>query len=257
VQIIPAPAHEPRPTHHRIDDSAATVLLIEDEHITVTREPPRAVFHLRRSITGHELVHPYLAGAAGVFSTWLGRMAFHAGGVIVDGHVWGVLGRKEAGKTTTLAHLHLEGFSIVTDDLLVLDGATVLAGPRCLDLRPSTWRNLAESGHPVDGVAVRDGERRRLALPDAPATLPFAGWVLLEEGPEVDVRPVPPSQRFAILTREHLVAGKNQIGLLDQIAAPMWVLERPRSWAAMPRALDALLTAVRSSAPHASSRRSS
>lgn len=241
VRIRAFQSTAPRPALHDLRDDVATVLLIDDEHIAIRRNPPEAVFHLNRDIGGHELVHPYLAGAAGVFSTWYGRMAFHAGGIVVDGKVWAVLGAQEAGKTTTLVHLHLRGVPIVTDDLFVISGTTALAGPRTLDLRPPTFDHLNGVADRLDVLSVRDGERYRVTLPTVPPELPFAGWVLLEEGPEVSIRTVPPQRRFDVLTSDHMVAGQNQHDLLDLLSVPMWALSRPRSWAALPRALDTVL----------------
>lgn len=241
VRIRTQRATAQRPRLHDLRDDAATVLLIDDEHIAIRRQPPEAVFHLQHAVRGHELVHPYLAGAAGVFSTWYGRMAFHAGGIVVGGRVWAVLGAKEAGKTTTLVHLHLRGVPIVTDDLLVISGSTVLAGPRSLDLRPPTMEHLDGVADRLDVLTVRDGERFRVTLPPVPLELPFGGWVLLEDGPQVGLRTVPPHRRFDTLAGDHLVAGQNQHDLLDLLSAPMWVLSQPRNWATLPRALDTLL----------------
>lgn len=230
-----------RPPEHTLDDDTATMLLIEGEHLEVERRPARAVYHLRDGWSDHEIVHPYLAGAASVFSTWYGRMAFHAGGIVVDGVAWGLLGRKEAGKTTTLTHLHARGVPVVTDDLLVLDGTTALTGPRCLDLRPPTMADLARHVPDITATSVRDGERYRVALPPAPLEVPFGGWILLDEGPGVDIRGVPAHQRFAVLTDEHRVAGRSRQDFLTLLSRPMWVLTRPRSFATLPHALDVLL----------------
>lgn len=241
VHVRTAPAGSDRPTRHVLGDDEATVLLIEGEHIRLRRRPPQATYYLTREVDAHDLVHPYLAGAAGVFSMWFGRMAFHAGGFVRNGRVWGVLGTKDAGKTTTLAHLHLRGLPIVSDDLLVLDGVDVLTGPRCLDLRPQTARHLERHARRSDMQRVRDGERYRLTLPPLAMQHQFAGWVLLIDGATVDVTRVPPPRRFGVLTREHLVAGQNRDIVLELLATPMWALTRPRSWSELPRALDALL----------------
>lgn len=242
IEIRVRPANGDRPPAHAMDAASATVLLIEGEHLEADRTTARATYYLRDGWTGHEIVHPYLAGAASVFSAWHGRMAFHGGGVVVDGRVWGVLGRKEAGKTTVLSLLHARGVEIVADDLLVIeDGTTVLAGPRCLDLRPPTMDHLARHAPAMSATRVRDGERYRLTLPPVELRLPFAGWVLLEDGADIEMRGVPARQRFAAVSGEHRVAGHNHRDFLTLLSAPTWVLTRPRAFDVMPTALDLLL----------------
>ena len=100
-------------------------------------------------------MHPYLAPVALVMARWLGREGFHGGGIVAGGGVWGVLGDKTAGKSTTLAWLAREGVGVVSDDVLVIDGGTALAGPRSVDLREEAAERLGV-GEPMGRVGQRE-----------------------------------------------------------------------------------------------------
>lgn len=168
--------------------------------------------------------------------------ALHAGGVVIDGGVWALLGEKGAGKTTTLVACRERGLPVLADDLVIVQGHTAFAGPRSLDLRPETAERLGP-GHEL--IRVRDGERARLMLPSIAAELPFRGCVVLEEAKSVEMANVPLAGRLALLSRHVMVSDRAQQGLLDLLALPMWSLRRPRRWDCLPQAVDAL---VRSSA---------
>ena len=88
-----------------------------------------------------------------------------AGGVVAGGGVWAVLGHKTAGKSTMLAWLALSGLGVVSDDVLVIDDGTVLAGPRSIDLR----------GRPPSGSARGAARPCRRPLALAPAARPGRG----------------------------------------------------------------------------------
>ena len=125
-------------------------------------------------------MHPHLAGAAAVLSHWCGRDSFHAGAFVVDGGVWGLLGDKGAGNSSTLVSLARAGVPIVSDDVLVLDKATAYAGPRSIDLRTDAAQTL-RTGQPLGMI----GDRARWRVPLGPVEpeLPFRGWVTLRWGP--------------------------------------------------------------------------
>lgn len=230
-----------RPPAHAVDDDGATILLIGGGYAQVERASGTATIHTAEAIDEHDLVHPYLGLPAGVVASWHGRTSFHGGGVIVGARAWGVLGDREAGKTTLLAHLHRHGVGVLADDMVVVEGAVAFAGPRTLDLRPATaerWRGGDEI------VVVRGGERTRLRLPAAPPVLPFAGWVLLEEGDVVEVTAVEPAERFEHLARQHMMGVNRPAAVLDLLTLPMWRLRRPRRWDALDATADRLLEAL-------------
>lgn len=230
-----------RPVDHDLTGETATLLLIEQEWATMTRATGEVVFHTHHEISDPDLVHPYLAAPAGVVAQWHRRTAFHAGGVVAAGGGWAVLGDKGAGKTSTLAHLHLRGIPIVADDLVVLEGATAFAGPRCLDLRPPTVPTLGDA---AVGELVRAGERFRLMLPPLDWSMPFKGCIVLEAGDEIELRPVGAAERLSSLTPQWMWGERDAVALLDVIAAPMLVLRRPLRWDALGEALDVLVEAL-------------
>ncbi|MGI9119790.1 MAG: hypothetical protein ACR2G7_06680 [Acidimicrobiales bacterium] len=69
----------------------------------VERETRTARFCLEGQPDRYRLAHPCLTAAASIFAWWDGRVALHAGGFVVDGTAWGLMGAQEAGKSTTMA----------------------------------------------------------------------------------------------------------------------------------------------------------
>ena len=110
--------------------------------ITVVRELASLTVHTAPTMSEDDLVHPCLWAPAAIFARWHGHETVHGGGFLDDdGAAWVVIGDTADGKTTLLAGLALAGRSILSDDLIVLDGNRCLAGPRCLDLRPEQSRH--------------------------------------------------------------------------------------------------------------------
>lgn len=216
--------------------------LLSGGHAVFERERRVARFHKSVPADGHEIAHPCLSAVGLVFARWDGRLALHAGGVVVDGVAWGVLGAKEAGKSTTLAWMADAGFGIVADDLLVLEGGCALAGPRTIDLRPPAAERL--EGRAL--LEVRQGQRKRVLLPVVAPELPLGGFVVLGVGDEPSVEAVPAASRLETLSR-HLTlrqAGLPASGLLEVVGLPMWRMHRSRVWADLPRLVDRLLTVL-------------
>lgn len=218
----------------------ALLALVSGGHVFADRQRRLARFHKAGPPDAHEVAHPCLRHVGVTFGRWDGRVAFHGGGIFVGGAVWGVLGAKEAGKSTTLAWMSGAGHGIFADDLLVLAGSTALAGPRAVDLRPAAAALLP---HRDALVVVRQGQRYRLVLEEVPPEAPLGGFVVLSAGDEVGLELVPLSERIEIL-RQHLtlrragLAGPTLLGLL---AFPMWRVQRSRDWADLPRLLERLL----------------
>jgi hypothetical protein len=197
----------------------------------IERDPCRAVITKPRPLTDDELVHPYLAPIAAVASFWLGRESFHAGGIVGADGVWGVLGDRRAGKSTLLAWLAQQGFGVFCDDVLVLDGHDVLAGPRSIDLREDASRELG-AGEPLGRVGRR--LRWRLTLPAVEGRLPLRGWILLRWGRPARLSILPPSQRVPVLAaaRAVRIPPQDPAALLRFAALPMWEIRRPRGFEA-------------------------
>lgn len=216
--------------------------LLSGGHAVFDRSARVARFHKAHAADGHELAHPCLSAVGLVFARWDGRVALHAGAVVVDGVAWGVLGAREAGKSTTLASLALAGHAILCDDLLVTDGHVAFAGPRTVDLRPEAATRL-EVHAPL--VSVRRGERRRLLLGDVAPEVPLGGFVVLGVGDEISVEKVSVPERMAALGN-HLTLRQAGLppGLLPLVELPMWRVNRSRNWTDLPRLLDRLVAAV-------------
>ncbi|GGM32221.1 MULTISPECIES: hypothetical protein [Micromonospora] len=189
------------------------------------------------------LAHPYLAPVAVICNRWAGRETFHAGAFGLDGRAWVVPGGRTAGKSSLLAALAARGVPVLTDDIAVLDGDQVLAGPRCVDLR-----------EPVPGVAlptrgVRDGSRLRIALPAGPHRLPLGGWLFLRWGDGPALTPLGPTELLARLAalRSLPELPSDATRLLGLAGVPAYELTRPRDWTALDathRLLTATLTPV-------------
>src|SRR5205807_9064503 len=155
-----------------------------------------ATFFLPRAVSDDELVHPYLAPVAMHFAGWLGHLALHGGAFVAGGGAWAVLAKRGGGKSTTLAELARRGTPILSDDALVIDRSSALAGPRCIDLRPAA---AAQFGAELQ--AVRRGERRRLPLPAITPSARLCGAFVLEWGEALEVDSLPLSERFLALAR--------------------------------------------------------
>ena len=211
--------------------------------VTIERDPPRATFRLPSPPPARDLVHPYLAPAAAVAARWAGRESFHAGAVVIGGGAWAVLGDKESGKSTTLAHLALAGHAVVADDLLIVDAGAVLAGPRCIDLREASAQQLG-AGEPLGVVGVR--ERWRLRLEPVAARVPLRGWVTLAWDDDLAVQALRGADRMLALLpfRSVQLAPGAPADLVDLSSLPVLRLRRPRRWHALDAAADRLLDAI-------------
>jgi hypothetical protein len=217
------------PEVDRVGEHRAEIRLNTGGWFTLDRLQGSVTFHLDHRPDDGALVHPYLAPAAALAARWHGRDAFHAGAVVArggDGRAWAVLGEKGAGKSSTLAALAAEGHEVLSDDVLVLDGGEVLAGPRCIDLRAEPARRLAV-GESLGVVGAR--ERWRLTLPAALARTPLAGWIVLEWGGAFEARALRGAERLAAVTphRALRLPPREPSELLRLASLPVWRVRRP------------------------------
>jgi hypothetical protein len=220
---------------------AKTVLpLLTGGHVVLYRERRLARFHKPGPPNGHDVAHPCLASVGVVFARWDGRVPLHAGAVVIGDRAWGVLGSREAGKSTTLAYLAEAGYAVLADDLVVIDRGQACAGPRTLDLREATAQRIDGRNQLVE---VRQGEKHRMFLPPVPPTVPLAGLFVLGVGEEVSVQLVPPVERLQLL-QPHLKLwsiGFPASGVLQLLSLPMWRLSRSRAWSDLPRLIERLV----------------
>lgn len=223
-----------------IDAESATVPLLDGGALELDRNARSARLITRKPVTDDELAHPYLAPIAAVHSHWLGRAAFHAGAIVVGGRVWGVIGEREAGKSTLLAAVATQGGIVVADDLLVMDGTDALCGPRTLDLREEAARWFG--GTRSLGVAGAR-ERWRLDLGPAPAAAPLAGWIVPGWSERTAIRRHP-----GAAAAHHIATARSVTGLpidpaafLTAAAYPVITFDRPRNLAQISTGVDRLL----------------
>ncbi|NAZ88580.1 hypothetical protein GTR00_21160, partial [Kineococcus sp. T90] len=207
--------------------------------VLIERARRTTTFATARTLTDAEVVHPHLASTAATVAHWQGRLALHAAAVVAGGRAWALLGDRGAGKSTALYSLVRAGLEPVTDDVLVLDGARVLPGPRCVDLRlPS-----AEHFGAGDDLGVVGRRRRwRVALdepgagrgtardPGAAVDVELGGFVHLAWGEGTSVQDVPLAHRLPALVDALALRlpPPDRVGLLRLLALPTVRLTRAR-----------------------------
>jgi len=225
---------------NHVDEGTATVPLLDGGALELDRMNRSARLTTREPISDDELAHPYLAPIAAVHSHWLGRAAFHAGGIVVAGRAWGVIGEREAGKSTLLAAVAAQGGDVLADDLLVMEAGNVFAGPRTLDLR----REAAEwfGGTRALGIAGAR-ERWRLDLAQAPASAPLGGWIVPEWSDTIKVTRQP-----GAAAAHHIAPARSVTGIaidpaafLTAAACPSVLFERPRDMRLLAAAIERLI----------------
>jgi hypothetical protein len=255
--LVPADPHWPtfrirsqlgRPPWRELDvvtDSNAEIRLQTGGEILIEREDGLVVFTTERPVGERELIHPYLAPVAAVAGYWFDRESFHAGAFVEDGAAWGLLGEREAGKSTLLASLALREIAVLSDDMLILDGVVPFAGPRSIDLRATAAEHLGV-GEPLGLVGAR--ERWRLQLPPTTGSAALRGWIFPAWGDRVEVSELAPHERIARLGAQRglRLPARDPGRLIDFAALPAWELRRPRDWDALDAATQLLLDLVRS-----------
>ena len=229
------------------DDDRAELQLRSGGRIGIDRVAGTVRFEIPHAVRPDELVHPYLAPAAAVIARWHGHESLHAGAFAVDGRAWGVIGTREAGKSSTLAWLALAGAEVLCDDLLVIDGRTPFVGPRSIDLRADAADRLG-AGEPIGVTGAR--ERWRLRLDGAGDGHEVAGWIFLAWADRVEARSLGARERLERLIpqRGTSLSPTRADAVLDLATLPAWEVSRPRDWSSLPAAGERLLELARSTA---------
>jgi hypothetical protein len=189
---------------------------------------------VRSDVSHSDLVHPLLGRVASHVALAHGADGMHAGAIAGSAGAWAVIGPKGAGKSTLLASLNDAGVPIITDDVLVFRGDAVMAGPRCIDLRPDVQRFGL-------GVAVRPGDpRNRIALPPISAEHRLAGLIHLEwaDG-ETTIERLDHREAISrlLVVRSDKGYPRRPRVLLDLATLPTLLFRRPRSMARLDAAV--------------------
>jgi hypothetical protein len=235
VYRVESEVGRPAPEPEHVDDDRARLRLRSGGRILIDRRRGTVRFQVPHPVRPDELVHPYLAPAAAVIGRWLGRESVHAGAFAVDGRAWAVVGAREAGKSSTLAWLALNGAEVLCDDLLVVDGRATWTGPRTIDLREDAAERLW-AGEPIGVTGAR--ERWRLRLAPAGDGHALEGFVFLGWGDGVAVRALAAQERLERLAPQRglRLEPARADAVLDLASLPAWEVRRPRSWASLPEA---------------------
>ena len=223
------------------DDERASLDCSPVGRVHIERQAQRTTFLIPDEPSPDALVHPYLASTAIVAGHWLGRASFHAGAFALNGQVWGLLGERTMGKTSTLMLLHEMGIPVVSDDVLVIEDLMAFSGPRCLDLREDVASHTGQ-GRYIGVVGTR--ERWRVDLPTLPVRLPMGGWILLEwSDGETEISTPSAATRMKALVDNRGLLFPNAVmhNLLDLVGLPALRFSRPHAWGSARAGLTALM----------------
>jgi hypothetical protein len=224
-----------------LDEDRARLRLRTGGWIELSRKPGRAHYIVPAPMSVDELVHPFLAPSAAVFTYWHRREGFHGGALALDGTAWGVIGDRLGGKSSLLASLAVTGIDVLCDDVLVVDRrGTAYPGPRTIDLREDAAIALG-AGEEIGAAGTR--RRWRLRLPQIDGAFPLGGWIFIAWGDDLEMRRVAAPDTLGRLfsNRSITVPPRDPAEFLQLSALPAWELVQPRSWAAVPETLELLL----------------
>ena len=221
------------------DEEGALLNVQGGGFVVVRRDPLTAIFSLPTLRPDVEMVHPFLAGTSAVVNWWQGREAFHAGAFVYAERAWIVVGSKGNGKSSLLGHLAARGVPVLADDVVVLDGQTVLAGPACIDLRADAALHLGV-GRNLGVVGAR--ERWRVNVPTAPSRVPLGGWIVQEWSEVAYVERVPSLARLMVfMPHLSLRRPRKPAAMLPLSQAPCLLFVRPQRWDRLHSAVELLL----------------
>jgi hypothetical protein len=222
-----------------VGEDVAHLRLRSGGDIVIDRAAGTARYRVPHAVRPDEIVHPYLAPTAAVLARWADRESFHAGALAGAQGAWGVIGEREAGKSSTLGYLAQHGAAVVCDDMLVVDDGVALTGPRSVDLRQDAAERLG-AGEPIGLTGAR--ERWRITLGPVPDGLELRGWIFLAWGDALAARSLSGAERLQRLAVQLglRLAPRRPERLMALAALPAYELARPQDWSSLPGAADRL-----------------
>jgi len=208
--------------------------------IAIGGQPPSVALCLPRPVPAECVVQPHLAAAAASLGIWAGSEALHGGAFVHDGRAWALIGDKGAGKSTALGQLAGAGCHVLADDLVIWRRGEVLAGPRCVDLRPEAARELGV-GRPLGVIGSR--ERWRLDLAEGPTVVAFGGLIRLQWGEELSLQPLDVQERLQLILLSGAlpIPSRPSEAVLELASHTALSWTRPKSWARSDDATRVLL----------------
>jgi hypothetical protein len=222
-----------------VEEARARIRLRNGGEILIDRDAGRARYRVPHPVRPDEIVHPYLAPAAAVVARWQDRESFHAGALAGARGAWGVIGVREAGKSSTLGYLAQHGADVLCDDMLIVADGVALPGPRSVDLREDAAGRLG-AGEAIGVTGAR--ARWRITLGPVPGDRELRGWIFLAWGDALEARSLSGAERLQRLYSQLglRLAPRRPERVMALAALPAYELARPADWSSLPGAADRL-----------------
>lgn len=180
-----------------------------------------------------------------------GYFVLHGSATVVDGRAVAFLGDSGQGKSTTISAFYAENYPVLTDDVTAVDPDTLSVIPGFSRIKLD--RQAAESID-TDLTTVESGDiERQYYIAGREKTsepVSLGGLYLLDDGPEVRIETIPPSERPYRLMCEsastyHSADDEAVEPHLDTCvrlseSVPVKRLERPRQFDALPSLVRAV-----------------
>jgi hypothetical protein len=237
--VIKMESGPPATGRAEVSDRAARIPLVGGALLELERGSRSVRLQTPSELPPGDVVHPWLVPAVSVFASWDGLAVVHAGVVVKDSKALVVVGAREAGKSSLMAHFALRGdVEVYADDLMVTDGRRTWPGPRCLDLRTGS---LGLVGAAERTTSSRAGERHRMVLPPTSPEAVLCSVALLGWSDDLHLERVSASTLIREVVPEATHGTATGDGLLPLLGLSAWRLQRPRDWARMSDAAEQLI----------------
>ena len=140
------------------------------------------------------------------------RLALHASGVVLDGQVVAFAAQGGWGKSTLAAALHMRGYHMIADDLVVVEMHNNLPVVIPGFPRMNIWPEAAEAIgiDPESLPLIRDEiEKRSKLTHDSFSTVPqpLGAIYVLASGDDAGIEPLPPAAATIELVRTLFISG--------------------------------------------------